>query len=520
MNGLRVALRAAFLIAGITSGALAQEVTLRANEGVLEITGDLMDHDGEFYRIRTPDGPLTVDAAGVTCSGSGCPDPENHVTRIVISGARTMSDVLMPALLEAFARNSGMDMKRITRSDEDFTYVLQERGRRRDIARFTFHGRTSGEGFADLVAGEADMIMALRKIGEDEARMMSEAGHGTPGHGMTMRVIGLDGIVAVVSRENPLGRISPEDLARLFSGEIENWRDLGGPDAPIALHGRQSGSGLMEAFRRRVMQPAGKKIANGRITWHDSNADLVDAVAADPSAIGITSYSERGNAKALALAGRCGFEIRPTAFNLKSEDYPLTAPLFLYLPARRLPKTARDFVKFLDTEPAQRVVQWAGFVDLRPVGISMEMQGERLANAILAAGRDTGLSDLRRLVETMKDMRRHSITFRFEEGSLRLDAQSQANVESLSRLMEGGGLSGLAITLAGFTDGEGSAKANMAIAKKRAEAIRDALLARMPSLGAGSGRIKVMSFGEAMPMACNEEEWGRRVNRRIEVWIR
>jgi len=301
MNGLRVLLRAALLIAGITSGALAQEVILRANEGALEISGDLIDHDGEFYRIRTPDGPLTVDAAGVTCSGSGCPDPENHVIRIVISGARTMSDVLMPALLEAFARNTGMSMKRITRSDEDFT----------------------------------------------------------------------------------LRRISPEDLARLFSGEIENWRDLGGPDAPIALHGRQSGSGLMEAFRRRVMQPADKKIANGRITRHDSNANLVDAVAADSSAIGITSYSERGNAKALALAGRCGFEIRPTAFNLKSEDYPLTAPLFLYLPARRLPRTARDFVKFLDTEPAQRVVQWAGFVDLRPVGISMEMQGERLANAIL-----------------------------------------------------------------------------------------------------------------------------------------
>jgi len=85
--------------------------------------------------------------------------------------------------------------------------------------------------------------------------------------------------------------------------------------------------------------------------------------------------------------------------------------------------------------------------------------------------------------------------------------------------MEGAGLSGLAITLAGFTDGEGSAKANMVIAKKRAEAIRRALLARMPSLDDGSGRINVMSFGEAMPMACNEEEWGRRVNRRVEVWV-
>ena len=520
MNGLRVVLQAALLIAGITNGALAQEVTLKANEGSLEISGDLIDHDGEFYRIKTPHGPLTVDAAGVTCSGSGCPDPEDHVTRIVISGARTMSDVLMPALLEAFVRNSGMSMKRITRSDEDFTYVLLERGEKRDIARFTFHGRTSGEGFADLVAGEADMIMALREIGKNETRMVSEAGHGTPAHGVTMRMIGLDGIVAVVSRENPLGRISPEELARVFSGETENWRDLGGLDAPIALHGRQSGSGLMEAFRLRVMQPAGKKIANDSITRHNSNADLVDAVAADPSAIGITSYSERGNAKALALAGRCGFEIRPTVFNLKSEDYPLTAPLFLYFPSRRLPKAARDFVKFLDTEPAQRVVRWAGFVDLRPVGISMEMQGDRLANAILAAGRDTGLSDLRRLVETMKDMRRHSITFRFEEGSSRLDAQSQANIESLSRLMEGGDLRGLAITLAGFTDGEGSAKANMVIAKKRAEAIRRALLARMPSIDDGSGRVNVMSFGEAMPMACNEEEWGRRVNRRVEVWIR
>ena len=514
MNGLRVALRAALLIAGITTGALAQEVTLRANEGSLIISGELIDHDGEFYRIRTPDGPLTVDAAGVNCSGPGCPDPARPAPRIVISGARTMSDVLMPALLEAFARDSGMGMKRITHSDEDFTYVLTEQGGKRDIARFTFHAGTSGEGFADLLAGKADIIMALREIGAQEA------GSGTLGDGVVARVIGLDGIVAVVARENPLSRISPEDLARVFSGDIGNWRDLGGPDAPIALHGRQSGSGLMEAFRRRVMQPAEKKIANGRIARHDSNADLVDAVAADPSAIGITSYSERGNARALALAGRCGFEIRPTAFNLKSEDYPLTAPLFLYLPGRRLPKTAREFVKFLDTEPAQRVVRWAGFVDLRPAGIPMERQGERLANAILAAGGDTGLSDLRRLVEAMKDMRRHSITFRFEEGSSRLDSQSQANIETLSRLMARGDLRGREIILAGFTDGEGSAKANLAIAKKRAEVIRRALLARMPTSGDGSGVIKVMSFGEAMPMACDEEEWGRRVNRRVEVWIR
>ncbi len=517
MNGLRAVLQAALLIAVVSGGALAQEVTLTANDGALEIRGKLLGHDGEFYRIETAHGPLTVDASRVTCRGTGCPAPGNHVARITFSGARSMSDVLMPALVEAFARNSGMRVKRIIRSDEDYTYVLMGRGAGHEIARFTFHGRSSREGFADLLAGEADVVMTLREITGEEAAMAREAGLGEPGRGGAMRIIGLDGIVAVVSPENPVSRISPENLAGVFSGEIENWRDLGGPDEKIALHGRERGSGLMEIFLHRVLAPAGSGITDD-IARHESNADLADAVAGDPLAIGITSYSQAGGAKVLALAGACGFAIRPTAFTLKAEDYPLTAPLFLYLPARRLPKPARDFIRFLDTQHAQRVVRRSGFVDLRPVGIPVEMQGERLANAILAAGRDTGLADLRRLAAAMKGMRRHSITFRFEEGSLRLDAQSQANIESLSRLMEGGDLRGLSITLAGFTDGEGTAKANMAIARKRAEAIRRALLAGMPAPDEGDGRIKVKSFGEALPMACDEEEWGRRVNRRVEVW--
>ncbi len=524
MGKLRAAVGAALFISGLVilglaGPGVAQDVTLTSHDRTVQVSGTLLGYDGEFYRVDTIYGKLTLDGSGVDCSGPGCPDPGAYVARFTLSGARAMGDVLLPALVESFARAQGFALRRILRSDDDFSYVLASADDGRELAHITFRLGTTGQGFADLMADRADMVMATREISPQEARRARDAGLGDLSAARRARIVGLDALVAVVAPGNPVRRLSLGQLARIMGGQITNWQALGGPDAEIVRHMPGPDTGLTQAFMRRAMAPRGLKFAPG-VLWHDSTADLVDAVGRDPYAIGITTYSQTGSAKTMPLAGSCGFRFRPSALGLKSEDYPLVTPLFLYTPVRRLPKIARDFLGYLRSGEAQRVVSRAGFVDQRPVAISLDAQGARLANAITAAGQDTTLADLQAMVKTLQSARRLSVTFRFQAGSSRLDAQSRANVAELAHLIEAGAYRGRRLIFVGFSDGNGRAKANRRISARRAQTARAAVLKAAASADLSRFAIDTAAFGEALPMACDDTVWGRRINRRVEVWLR
>ena len=117
-------------------------------------------------------------------------------------------------------------------------------------------------------------------------------------------------------------------------------------------------------------------------------------------------------------------------------------------------------------------------------------------------------------------MARLTTSFRFETGSSRPDAQSRANIDQLARALETGLYDARTLLFVGFSDGDGPADANRGIALKRARAVRDAVLAAAETAAAGRTRIEIDAFGEALPMACDDSDWGRQVNRRVEVWVR
>ena len=75
------------------------------------------------------------------------------------------------------------------------------------------------------------------------------------------------------------------------------------------------------------------------------------------------------------------------------------------------------------------------------------------------------------------------------------------------------------LIFAGFTDGDGPAEGNLRLARRRAEAVRRAVLRAAPTADRDRLNLTVDAFGEAMPMACDDTEWGRFINRRVEVWV-
>ncbi|WP_193555887.1 phosphate ABC transporter substrate-binding/OmpA family protein [Marimonas lutisalis] len=498
----------------------AQDVTLKSRDGAVQLNGTLLGFDGEFYRVETIYGELTVDGSGVICEGPGCPSLTDYVAELDISGAATMGDLLIPALIEAFALRSGLDAKREDEGEPgSFAYVLTDRNTGSEKGRFRFRLTNTDEGFADLLADEADIAMALREIRPEEARHGREAGLGDLKARGRSRVLALDALVAITAPGNPVHRISITDLAQVFAGRIDNWSALGGPDAPISLHLRDARSGTGQAVADRVLRPAQLSLA-GTATRHGSDRALAQAVSSDPFAIGIASHSAMGNAQMLVLTGACGFSLAATRRTIKTEDYPLTAPMFLYLPARRLPKLAREFLSYTRSAPAQLVIRRAGFIDQAPEEIPINAQGDRLANAIAGAGAEISLEQLRQMITRLWEMKRLSTSFRFEAGSIQLDAQSRSNVEQLARSLEAGRYDGRQLMFVGFSDGEGPAEGNRAISERRARTVRDAVVAAAETANLERIGIETAGFGEAMPMACDDSAWGRQVNRRVEVWLR
>lgn len=519
MVSLRAAACAALVIFCVPTPGSAQDVTLSSRDGAVELSGNLLGFDGEFYRVDTVYGELTVDGAGVICHGPGCPDLEAYVARVTFSGAALVGRFLMPALVESFAIRENLDLARETLPDGQLRHHLSTRDSGARVGEFTFRLTTTDEGFADLLANEADIAMTRREARESELERARNAGLGDLSVPARARVLALDALVPVVSPSQPVDSITLPQLARVLAGEIANWADLGGPDAPIALHLPAGDTGLGQGVTDRLLRPASLSPA-ATATRHASSADLAAAVLGDPFALAVTALSETGNTWELALTGACGFALAATRRNVKSEDYPLTAPLFLYLPARRLPPLAREFLDFLQDPVAQMVVRRAGFVDQAPEEIALNAQGDRFANAILRAGAGVDLEDLQRMVQTLAPLRRLTTTFRFETGSARLDAQSRANVRQLARALELGLYDARQLVFVGFSDGNGPADANRRIAQNRAQAVRKAVTTAAETASLDRIDMATEAFGEALPMACDDSAWGAQVNRRVEVWVR
>ncbi len=522
MKILRAAMFAALFVSntGLATSAGADDITLRSDDGAIEITGTLLGFDGDFYRVDTAFGVLTLDGSRVDCKGPACPTPGAYVARFTLAGAAVMAEALLPALIEDFAHTAGYVLTE-TETDAgpaEHVFRLDDTGSGTQAAEITLRSSSTADGLVDLISDQADMALALREVTGFERAIAIDAGLGDLQGPRQFRVLARDALLPVVNAANPVRRMTIRELAAVYSGEIETWSALGGENAPITLHLTDPQSGIGAVFAERVVGGAEKSLSAALVV-HPTVDALVEALERDPLGIGVTTLSHAGAARALTLTGDCALDVVANPVTVKAGDYPLTLPLYLYLPGRRLPKVARELLVYLRSPAAQGIVRGAGFVDQEFAEIPLAAQGVRLANAIRAAGSEVTLEDLQRMMPLFVGKRRLSLTFRFLDGSTALDAPSIANVGVLAAALETGAFDGRRLSFAGFSDGAGSAAANLRLSRRRAETVRAAVLARIEGRDPVGVEIQADGFGEALPMACDDTAWGRQVNRRVEVWV-
>ena len=477
----------------------------------LQIQGRSLGFDGRFLRVETETGELTFDTEAVSCEGTACPEAEGFVPELRLSGDAGLGEVLLPALVEGFAAAQGWDLERAG------AYILRDDGQ--EVLRLSLRLTTTADGIADLLSNEADLAVLARAPLPQETERLVEAGLGGTGE-LRLRLLAQGALVPVTGPGQRVARISLEDLARVYAGEVTSWTDLGGEDVPVRAHLGPEESPLAQAFVAEVLDATERELSP-QVFRHEDEAAMRQAVGDDPQALGILPFESFGEAQPMALVGQCRLPWVPRPSAVRAGDYPLTMPLALLQPMRRLAPEAQAFVDFLATPEAQLVLRRAGLVGTEAVPVSWAEQGERLAAAIRGAGPEVPLRELQRLVRVLGPFTRQSTTFRFESGTA-LDPVSRGLVLRLSHEIAEGRYSGRTLILAGFSDGRGAAEENRALSLRRAEAVREALIDALGGQLPEGMRLRVHAFGEALPIGCDGEgegPWSAEVNRRVELWV-
>jgi phosphate transport system substrate-binding protein len=266
----------------------------------------------------------------------------------------------------------------------------------------------------------------------------------------------------------------------------------------VRRHARDERSGTWDTFRALVLRDA--PLAPGAYRYEDSGR-LAAAVAADPGAVGFVGLPFVGECKALKIGDAGARPLRPTSFTVRTEDYLLTRRLYLYTPVAPSNPWVSKFVNFALSAEGQAVVEAAGF-------FGQELR--RSPTAGEAEDRSDAPPEYRRLTAGAE---RLAVNFRFETGSNALDTKAQRDIGRLVERLASSG-SGRGVALIGFADAVGEEELNLRLSRERAQAVAEELRSE------GVEPATVTGFGEALPVADNESDEGRRRNRRVEVWVR
>ena len=430
-----------------------------------------------------------------------------------LSGANSMGVQLLPALLTDYGAEAGLvGVQEEMTSDPGVRILLLQgaESTRRLQARIAALG--SAAAFADLATGQADIGMSTRRATEAEARALQIVGPGGQPRVDNEVVLGLSGVVIVVHRDNQIRTLSISQLRDLFSGAAARWPGAGG--LPVTVYALDQRSGEFNAVQERILGPGARLAPRARLFV--SNEDLADAVAADPAAIGFVSAGYAGNARTVALQQECGLGGEPSAFNLKTEEYPLSRRLYLYATARATP-LARDVLTYGESMRAQSVLAKSGFINLDPLLGSTEQSAAQIAaiGAFLPEEmRMTAAPQADALRQIVQGARRLSITFRFEAGRSDLDPRAEADLGRLTNWKNRPENAQASLVLVGHASIDGAYATNLDLSRARAQAVA----ARLRQSGLTVAQVE--GVGPVNQVVCNRSVAESDMNRRVEVWIR
>ena len=247
---------------------------------------------------------------------AGC--GSNKTTGSVATDGSTSMEKVIGALGEAFQNDTGIS--------------------------FTYNPTGSGSGIKAVQEGRCDIGLSSRHLKAEELKA-----------GLSGNILAYDGIAIIVHSENPVVDLSVETIAKIYTGEITNWSEVGGNDAEIVLIGREAGSGTRDGFESITDTEDACKYRQ-ELT---STGDVITTVAQNPGAIGYASVaSVKDTVKALKVDG-----VAPTEETIKDGSYVVRRPFVLVTKSDTpLSDAAQKFFDYITSADANEIISAAGVV--------------------------------------------------------------------------------------------------------------------------------------------------------------
>ena len=213
----------------------------------------------------------------------------------------------------------------------------------------------SGVGIVDVAEGRSDIAMASREVKLEERQRYE-----TPTLRFIEQTVGYDAICLVVSEDvydSGITSLTIDEVRRIYSGDIANWKDLGGPDMEIFAIGRRPGSGTRDTFNEIIM---GSREAETPGVSYDcgESSEVKFSTRKSDNAIGYMGYSfvMNGDTRVASLDG-----VAPTVENIKSGAYPLARKLYFVTLGKPTPG-AKAFIDYILSPVGQNIAIENGFI--------------------------------------------------------------------------------------------------------------------------------------------------------------
>ena len=247
---------------------------------------------------------------------AGC--GSNKTTGSVATDGSTSMEKVIGALGEAFQNDTGIS--------------------------FTYNPTGSGSGIKAVQEGRCDIGLSSRHLKAEELEA-----------GLSGNILAYDGIAIIVHPENPIADLSVETIAKIYTGEITNWSEVGGNDAEIVLIGREAGSGTRDGFESITDTEDACKYRQ-ELT---STGDVITTVSQNPGAIGYASLaSVKDTVKAIKVGG-----VAPSDETVKNETYAIQRPFVLVtVEGKTLSDAAQKFFDYITSGEANEIIISAGVV--------------------------------------------------------------------------------------------------------------------------------------------------------------
>ncbi|PJZ24388.1 phosphate-binding protein [Leptospira hartskeerlii] len=268
--------------------------------------------------------------------------------------------VLLAFALSSFSV-SGEEKKTITIKGSDTMVILVQKWTETfpdKSVQFQVTGGGSGTGIAALINGTTDICSASRPLKPQEIQQLKEKYNS---NGVEIKVA-IDGISLYVNKKNPVAKLSLEEIRKIFTGKITNWKEVGGEDHKIVLYSRENNSGTYEYFKEHALE---KQDFDPSAQHMVGTAALVNAISKDKWGIGYGGAAYASGVKDVAVSADANSKAElPTEANILTNKYPISRYLYFYL--REAPKDqTKKFIDWVIGKDGQKVVKDVGYFPLK-----------------------------------------------------------------------------------------------------------------------------------------------------------